>query len=502
MLLLEMAATGYPERVAIGPAKSGLTYAQLFQRASAGAAVIRASGVERVAFVAVNGPAFPVALFAAAWAGVPLVPLNYRLSGEQLAAAIAETQPCLVIAEGPTVEVAWAAGQPVLSPAAWMDATASGASDEPWEADGEKPAVLLYTSGTTAAPKRAIQRHRHLTAYITGTVEFGSAEDTDAMLVSVPPYHIAGVSNVLSNVYAGRRVVILDSFSPEAWLDKVRDERITNALVVPTMLVRIVQYLGEDAGGAHVPTLRALTYGGAKMPMRVLERALQLFPDTDFVNAYGLTETSSTVALLGPEEHRAAMASDEPSVRARLASAGRSVPGLEVEIRSPAGTPLASGEAGEVYLRGEQISGEYVGRERATDADGWYPTRDRGFLDEEGFLFIEGRSDDTIIRGGGNIAPAEIEDVVMRHPAVEGVAVVGPSDDTWGQRICAVVVLKPGARVAPEELREWARRALRSSKTPDEVVFRSELPYTDTGKVIRRAVLASLQGAVGSAVGG
>jgi acyl-CoA synthetase (AMP-forming)/AMP-acid ligase II len=228
------------------------------------------------------------------------------------------------------------------------------------------------------------------------------------------------------------------------------------------------------------------------MPIPVLEEALARFPDTDFVNAYGLTETSSTIALLGPDDHRAALTSNEPGARARLGSVGRVIPSVEVEVRDDNGAPTAGQVPGLIFLRGDQVSGEYAG-ESALDVDGWFPTGDRGWLDDEGYLFIEGRADDTIIRGGENVSPAEIEDVLMAHPAVADAAVVGLSDDEWGQRIAAVVSVDgDGGAVTPDVLREWVRDHLRSSKTPDLVAFWPELPRTATGKLLRRQILEEL----------
>jgi acyl-CoA synthetase (AMP-forming)/AMP-acid ligase II len=285
-------------------------------------------------------------------------------------------------------------------------------------------------------------------------------------------------------------VVYLDAFDPATWLSTVRAEGITQAMVVPTMLARLVEHLGAGNDVA-TPSLRSIAYGGARMPLPVLRRALELFPQTGFVNAYGLTETSSTIAVLGPEEHREAMTSDVERVQARLGSVGRVVPGVELQVRDEDGAVLASGMPGMLFLRGEQVSGEYVGSS-GVDGDGWFATRDRGWVDEDGYLFIEGRADDTIIRGGENIAPAEIEDVLAEHPAVVEAAVIGVPDDEWGQRIAAVVVLAAGADTAADELREWVRARLRSSKTPDVVTFRAELPRTDTGKLLRRNLLAEL----------
>jgi acyl-CoA synthetase (AMP-forming)/AMP-acid ligase II len=368
-----------------------------------------------------------------------------------------------------------------------------GGDPGPEPFDPEAIALLLYTSGTTAAPKAAVLRHRHLSAYVMGTVEFASADDDAASLVSVPPYHIAGVSNTVSNLYAGRRVVHLTTFTPEAWLDTVRAEGITHALVVPTMLARVVEHLdGLGVTDAAVPTLRSLAYGGAPMPARIIERALALLPTTDFVNAYGLTETSSTVAVLGPDDHRVAAASDDPAVRARLGSAGTLVPGIEAEVRDGHGAPVPPGAVGELWLRGEQVSGEYLHRDAVVDPDGWFPTRDRAWLDPDGFLFVEGRADDTIIRGGENIAPAEVEEVLRAHPAIADAAVFGLPDEEWGQVIAAVVVVRAGHEVDGDGVRAFAREHLRSSKTPDVVEFRAELPVTETGKLLRRVLQAEL----------
>jgi acyl-CoA synthetase (AMP-forming)/AMP-acid ligase II len=151
-------------------------------------------------------------------------------------------------------------------------------------------------------------------------------------------------------------------------------------------------------------------------------------------------------------------------------------------------SPLPVGESGEIHVRGEQVSGEYVGRAAAVDADGWLPTKDRGHLDADGYLYVEGRADDVIIRGGENTSPAEIEDVLLRHDAVEEAAVVGIPDVEWGERIGAVVVLRAGHEATADELRDHVKAHLRSSKAPDVVVFRTELPYTDTGKLLRRQV--------------
>jgi acyl-CoA synthetase (AMP-forming)/AMP-acid ligase II len=294
------------------------------------------------------------------------------------------------------------------------------------------------------------------------------------------------VGTVLSNTFAGRRVLHLPDFTPDAWLEIVREEAVSSAMVVPTMLARVVEHLA--GAPADAPSLRSIAYGGARMPRPILEQALTAFPDAGFVNAYGLTETSSTIALLGPDEHREAMRSDDQQ---RLGSVGRFVAGVQGQIRDGANV-LGPGEAGELWVRGPQVSGEYLDSGDSRDDEGWFPTHDRAWIDDQGYLFVEGRSDDTIIRGGENIAPAEVEDVLLRHPAVVQAAVLGFPDEEWGERIAAFVVLVDRATASERELQEFVRSRLRSARTPDVVYFRDDLPTTPTGKLLRRELAASV----------
>lgn len=480
-MVLDMATAVHPDRIAVGEKASGLTYGQLGEDAARGVTVLRETGAAHLVFVGVNGPVLPRLVFAAAKAGVPFVPLNYRLTAGALSDLIGQLDNPIVVADPAFLDALSGVRVPVQST---DDFLARLRLAEPTYTDpvgDDETATVLFTSGTTSAPKGVLLRHQHLLSYLLQTVEFGSADEEQATLVSTPPYHIAGMGAVLSNVYAGRRMVHLPDFTPSGWLELVRREGITSAMVVPTMLARVIQQL--DGAPADVPALESLAYGGARMPQPVLEQALEAFPATGFVNAYGLTETSSTIAVLGPDDHREAIA--DPALRFRLGSVGRIVPGIEAVIRDEDDNVLADGETGLLWVRGLQVSGEYMGKGSALDSDGWFPTRDRARIDD-GFLFIGGRADDTIIRGGENIAPAEIEDVLVQHPAVEETAVIGMPDDEWGERICAVVVLKKDASADPEELRSWCRSRLRGSRTPDEVVFVDELPKTATGKLVRR----------------
>ena len=504
-LLLDMAADGFGERVLVGRRSGGITAAELARRSHAGAALVRQHGADALVYLDVNGPAFPVALFAAARAGVPLVPLNYRLGQRQLDALLARHPKALGIAGPGALAHFERAGIDAMTAGAWLEQTGADSGGyhadsggEPGDEAGEENpvAVVIYTSGTTSEPKGVLLRHQNLVSYVLGSVEFASAGEPEAALVSVPPYHIAAVANVITNLYAGRRTLVLEAFTPDEWLRTVRAEEVTSAMVVPTMLARII----DDGEDRSVPSLRSLSYGGAPMPAALIERALREWAEVGFVNAYGLTETSSTVALLGPEDHRAAVESPDPAVRARLSSVGQPLPGVELEIRGPGGEVVGPGQPGRICVRGGQVSAEYAGLGSALDDRGFFDTRDEGYLDADGYLFVSGRTDDTIIRGAENIAPAEIEDVLLRHPAVLDAVVFGVPDAEWGQRIEAAVVPRPETVVDPAELRDFTMQALRSTKTPDRFWLLDALPRTETGKLMRRQVPGLI--ATGSGVSG
>ena len=489
-LLLDMAADAAPDRLAFGGRADGLTFANARSQARAGAAWLAGHVADTVVFVGLNGPALPVALFASGLLGKPFAPLNYRLPDADLCKLLARTAPSAAIVDDDMLDrVGACPGVTLVSRSTFEAACAvAGAGDCDLPDCDPDIAVLLFTSGTTGEPKAAVLRHSNLAAYVISTVEFLGSEDDEAALISVPPYHIAGISAVLTGVYGGRRLVHLPAFTPEVWVDTALAEGITHAMVVPTMLGRILDVL--ELRKERLPSLRTVSYGGGRMPQAVIERALTLLPHVDFVNAYGLTETSSTISVLAPEDHREAIGSADPEVARRLGSVGRPLPSLEVEIRGPSGELMPVGQAGEIYVRGEQVSGEYL-HKKAVQDDGWFATNDGGWMDEAGYLFVDGRLDDVIVRGGENISPGEIEDVLRDHPNVADVAVLGLPDDEWGERVAAVVVTKAGA-AATDELSSWVKARLRSTKTPEVWAFRDALPYNDTGKLLRRQLKAEL----------
>jgi len=488
-LVLQMAADAEPERIGLICEGRRWSYRELLRAARGAAITISKSACSHVALLDESSEAAAIALFGAAMAGVPYVPLNYRLADADLSALLKRLAPAYIIGDSQRVERLNPQVGHFAAPRASFLAQAEGLADtaDITEDAGDGVAVLLFTSGTTAAPKAALLRHANLLSYILGTIEFGSASESEAALVSVPPYHIAGIAALLSSIYAMRRILLLPAFDPDVWLNLAAAEHATNAFIVPTMLQRIIARI--DAGvSVDLSALRSIAYGGGRMPMELIERALDLFPDIGFTNAYGLTETSSTIALLGPEDHRAARASGDPDVRARLSSVGRPLPSVEIEVRDEEGRLLPPGAPGEIYVRGEQVSGEY--RERsALNAQGWFPTRDAGWLDNQGYLFLAGRADDVIVRGGENISPGEVEDVLLAHPAIADAAAVAVPSIEWGEAVGIAVVAKPDQQLpGEEELRTLIRNRLRSSRIPERIVVLKALPYNEMGKLLRREV--------------
>ena len=280
MMLLEMAMAGYGDRVAFVDAQSeqSITYQGLFEAAANDANDLRASRAARFAILDVSNLAVPIGLFASSWAGMPYVPISYRLTDDEIDGLVERVKPAYLVTDADHIEH-FHTDSIVRrhSRSEFLALARNGSANpaEPWSMDGDETAALLFTSGTTGAPKAAVLRQKHLVSYIA----------------------------VLSSVYSGRRAVQLANFTPEAWIELARAEKVTTAFVVPTMLRRIVEAL-EGEHHARMPHLQSLSYGGGKMPLPVIERAMALFPDTDFTNAYGLTETSSTITVLGPDAHR------------------------------------------------------------------------------------------------------------------------------------------------------------------------------------------------------
>jgi long-chain acyl-CoA synthetase len=473
-LILQMAAEAMGDREAVKLNNDSITYSELNYMSKSVASLVKNN--EKIGFLSENNLLMPAALFGAAIAGVEFVPLNYRLSEEQLNMQLKRISPAILFTD-----------QDIKCKGIKTIGITTLALDNKVEldnySDDEAVAVELFTSGTTGEPKSAVLKHKNLMAYILGTVEFMSAGVEESVLLSVPPYHIAGIAAVLSSSYSGRKIVQLPNFSAEAWMRLVIKEKITNAFLVPTMLKRIVEKFDDNLS---LPSLKNVAYGGGKMPRSVIERAMKLLPHVNFTNAYGLTETSATICMLGPEDHRSAFNSSDALIKRRLSSAGRPIPSIELIIKNDEGNICLPEELGNVWVRGEQVSGEYKGIGSKLDSEGWFPTKDRGFLDSDGYLFIDGRADDVIVRGGENISPGEIEDVVRTHPNVEDVAAVAVKDIEWGEAVGLVIVAS--SPIEDDEIIKLVRTKLRSSRVPSIIKYMDELPYNETGKLLRRVI--------------
>jgi acyl-CoA synthetase (AMP-forming)/AMP-acid ligase II len=501
-----------PEQEAIACEEARFTYAETIARVRRLATALARLGVGcgvRVAALDVNSHRYVEAYYATAMLGGVFIPLNYRakppelehmlrtsgarvlLVGERYLGMVEALRPGLPALERLVVFERPTGGHP------GYEALVADAAEheEEAEVDDQDTTILMYTSGTTALPKGVMLTHHDFTAYVTANVDLADGTPRGAALLCVPLYHIAGATNMMTTLWTGRRLVLMPQFEPRAWLDTVERERITHAFLVPTMLKKLLDEPGLEQ--RDLASLEILSYGGAAMPFPVIRRAIERFPrNVGFVNAFGQTETTSTLTILGPDDHRleGSPAEIERKTR-RLTSIGRPLPDVEVQIVGDDGAAVPAGEVGEICVRTPRVMKGYAGAESPLVRDGWLPTRDMGWIDEDGYLYVAGRKDDMIIRGGENIAPAEVEATLQSHPAVEEAAVVGVPDVEWGQRVGAFVVLRPGLRATAEDLMAFCRDRLASFKKPEVVRFVPELPKNPMGKILRRELRTTLEGA-------
>jgi acyl-CoA synthetase (AMP-forming)/AMP-acid ligase II len=424
--------------------------------------------------------------------------MNYRAKPDELAHLLADSGAGVLCCEQrylPSVEQARPRGRShtlVLDDPAGYGAArdATKPVEDVAEVDDDDLAVLLYTSGTTSLPKGVMLSHGALSGYVMGTNDAADSTASGASLLAAPLYHVAGLTSLLNSLYTGRPTVLLPQFEPGAWLAAVARHGVTRAFLVPTMLAQLLEH--PNLADADLSSLELVTYGAAPMPAQVIRRALEVFPKTvRWSGAYGQTETTSTVAVLGPDDHALEGGAEEVGSKLRrLASAGRPLDDVELRIVDPAGNVLGPGDAGEVQLRTFRAMQGYWGADEETrvtiDGDGWVHTGDLGYLDADGYLFLSGRAGDMIIRGGENVSPVEVEAVLYEHPDVLEAGVVGVADETWGERVMAAVALRAGATVTAEELVEFCADRLAGFKRPQRVVIVDELPHTSTGKVVRR----------------
>jgi acyl-CoA synthetase (AMP-forming)/AMP-acid ligase II len=349
--------------------------------------------------------------------------------------------------------------------------------------------MIIYPSGARPRPKGVVLTHASFSSYVVENVTPADPDpgSEERVILTVPLYHIAGLQALMAAVYGGRTVVVQPQFEPEGWLKLVQDERVTRAMLVPTMLRALIDH--PSFGDFDLSSLRVITYGAAAMPGDVLERAIAAFPQAQLINAFGQTESAATITMLGPDDHVLAGTPGEiEKKRRRLRSIGRPLPDVEVRVVDEQGEALPPGVTGEIVARGARLMKGYWERPEATAEalrGGWLHTGDLGYRDEDGYIFLKGRAREIIKRGGEMISPEEVEEVIERHPAVVEAAVIGVPDTEWGEVVEAVVVVRRDARVTEGELIEHCRRQIASFKKPEAVHFMPALPRNQLGKVLR-----------------
>ncbi len=487
-----------PERVALVDDHTGAryTYRQLNVRANRMAAVLRDQlGIghgDRVAILARNQVCYLDLLFASAKLGAILVPLNWRLTAAELAFQLNDCTPRALFCDSEFRTAARRAcehSQPIQT--LFLDAQPGDPPLEQWlaaapdapvtsEVDLEDPHLILYTSGTTGQPKGAILPHRVLVWNSLNTNVSWELRADDVSIIHSPLFHTGGI-NVLTLplLHTGGRMVLMREWDPARCLQLIEQERVTVFFAVPTMFHMLRQ--APNFAQTDLSSVRFFISGGAPCPPSLI-RAFQ-HDGVPFRQGYGLTEVSVNCFSLAPED-----ALRKPG------SVGRPVFHLDARIVAGDEQDVPAGEIGELILRGPTVCAGYWNNPQATAAtirDGWLHTGDLAYQDAEGYFFIVDRKKDMFISGGENVYPAEIEHVLMAHPAVAECAVIGVPDLKWGEVGRALVVLVPGAQASVDELFAYCRQRLARYKVPKSLVLVDALPHNASGKVAKPALRQS-----------
>ena len=461
---------------------------------------------DRTAILQVNCPQYLESYYAAAKTGAIFVPLNFRAKQDELSYMLNHAEANTLFAGEYYLDMvnAMRPQLPLVKNYISIDKKSDGflyyedlvnsASLEEvfTEIDDNDVTILMYTAGTTARPKGVPLTHNNFASYILGNVEPANPEIAETNLLTVPLYHVAGMQALLAAIYGGRTLAMMRQFDTEEWLKTVHKEKATRAMLVPTMLKWVIDH--PDFNKYDLSSLKVITYGAASMPLEVIKKAIELMPGVRFINAFGQTETASTITALGPEDHIITGTEEEKEKKLkRLASSiGRPLPDVEMTIVDEDGNELPPGEVGEIVARGPRVmSGYWKDPEKTAQSltkEGWLRTGDIGYRDEEGYFYLVGRGDDLIIRGGENISPEEIENILYSHPKVEEAAVIGVPDPEWGQQPRAIVVLKKGETATAEEIMEFCHERLASFKQPRSIVFVDALPRNPMGKILKRVL--------------
>ncbi len=497
-----------PDKTAIIFEGKRFTYTQLNERCNRLANALSSMGVkkgDRVAIMQVNCNQYVEAYFATARLGAIFVPLNFRAKEDEISYMLqnAEARVMLVgdryldlvekIRSAVKVRTYISLDKPAKGFLFYEEVLSSASSEEIMkEVEESDVSILMYTAGTTGRPKGVPLTHQSFVSYVLGNVEPADPDTREVNLLSVPLYHIAGCQAMIAAIYGGRTIAMMRQFEANEWIQIVQREKANRAMLVPTMLKRIIDH--PDFDKFDLSSLKVITYGAASMPFEVIKKAIRVLPRARFINAFGQTETASTITALGPEDHvlDGTPKEIEKKLRRLSSSIGKPLPDVEMKVMDEQGKEVPVGETGEIVARGPRImQGYWKDAEKTAKAftkDGWLKTNDMGWQDEENYFYLAGRGDDMIIRGGENISPEEVENAIGSHPAVEEVAVIGVPDDEWGQQPRAVVVLKHGAKATAEEIMEHCRTRLSSFKKPQSVVFVDTLPRNPMGKILKRVL--------------
>jgi fatty-acyl-CoA synthase len=477
-----------------------LSYADAEAESNRIANALVAAGLEigdRVAILARNCIEYALFYFGASKAGVVPVPLNYRLAPPEWSWIANDAGACALFARGQLVEAVDGVRAELGQVKRWV---ALGAERKGWEAwdeflggqstapparhvPEESDLYQMYTSGTTGRPKGAVLAQRAVCAnLVQASMQFGAAPGERSLIVA-PLYHAAAGITSFCTVMAGGSLYIQEEFDPAAVVRALSEERISLALLVPAM-IQFCLVAVPDAAERDYASLRVIVYGASAIAEQTLRRALQTFR-CDFLQAYGMTETTAVATNLLPADHARALR-ERPEL---LLSAGRPVLATEIRVVDAEDRDVAPGEIGEILIRGPQLMQGYWRRPEASREalrGGWMHTGDAGTLDAEGYLYIRDRVHDMIVSGGENIYPREIEDVLYQHPDVAEAAVIGVPDDQWGESVKAVVVRKPDTRLEEAALLEFCRGCLGGFKRPRSVDFVERLPRNLSGKVLKK----------------
>jgi long-chain acyl-CoA synthetase len=486
--VLEQALAGQRDRPAVRMDDLVLTYGQLHDAAAKVTSLLASAGIQpgdRVGLMLPNVPAFPIAFFGALGAGAVVVPMNPLLKSREVGYYLGDSGAKLIFAwhtaAGEAAKGAADAGAQVVAvdEPDLSGPLAGRAPQREWvHAADDDDAVILYTSGTTGTPKGAQLTHGGLTrnASLTARTLLGNNPD-DVMMGCLPLFHVFGLTCGLNaTVTAGGTLTLLPRFDPGKALEIIARDRVTIFEGVPTMYAAMLHY--PDADPAHAASLRVCVSGGAAMPVEILRGFEEKF-GCIILEGYGLSETSPVASFNHPDKVR------------KPGSVGTPVEGVEMRLVGDGGATVPAGEVGEIAIRGHNVMKGYWGRPEATAEaipDGWFRTGDLARVDEDGYYFIVDRKKEMIIRGGYNVYPREIEEVLHEHPAVAEAAVVGIPHAELGEEVGAAVALKPGATATPEELRAFTRERVAAYKYPRHVWLVAELPKGPTGKILRREV--------------